>query len=270
MTSISVSQVLYYPEEGVFKKSFSSLLSALQSGDFEKVEIFLIDNSPKSQEHLISRWIDDLAPTNTFQAQLLNGHGNHGYGHGNNLGLFRSKCDFHLVLNPDVFLKIDSLDVAVNYLKGNGRFSALSPKILDESGKLESGVKRSPSIFTLALRMLSIPWLNRRFSHRLALYECRDILKREQVCSVDIISGCFMLYRTEFIKKIGGFDERYFMYFEDFDLSLRTRTISGICYHPQVEIIHLGGGAGGKGFKHIKFFISSMVKFFNTHGWKLL
>lgn len=76
-----------------------------------------------------------------------------------------------------------------------------------------------------------------------------------------IVSGCFMLFRTDALKALGGFDERYFLYFEDFDLSLRAQKLGRVVYYPGVRIQHYGGGAGRKGWRHIKMFLRSALTF---------
>jgi len=79
-----------------------------------------------------------------------------------------------------------------------------------------------------------------------------------------------MLCRTEALKKINGFDDRFFLYFEDFALSIELRKLGKLMYIPSMKIIHLGGHAARKGMRHIFFFISSGFRFFNRYGWKFL
>jgi hypothetical protein len=68
---------------------------------------------------------------------------------------------------------------------------------------------------------------------------------------------------------VGGFSARYFLYFEDFDLSLRFHRLADIAYVPSVRITHGGGNAARKGGAHQRLFIRSALTFFRTHGWKL-
>ena len=70
------------------------------------------------------------------------------------------------------------------------------------------------------------------------------------------------------LKKCNGFDKRYFLYFEDFALSVEMAKLGLIYYLPSMKIIHYGGNASRKGFRHILMFISSAVKFYNCYGWK--
>ena len=77
-----------------------------------------------------------------------------------------------------------------------------------------------------------------------------------------------MLSRGSVLKAVKGFDERYFLYFEDFDLSMRIRQQGRIAYLPTMKIIHGGGYAARKGFSHIRMFVCSAIRFFNTYGWR--
>ena len=77
-----------------------------------------------------------------------------------------------------------------------------------------------------------------------------------------------MLFRTDVLKRLGGFDERYFMYFEDFDICMRMNGIAGIAYVPSICITHSGGNAARKGGRHIAMFVTSAVRFFSRWGWK--
>jgi GT2 family glycosyltransferase len=79
-----------------------------------------------------------------------------------------------------------------------------------------------------------------------------------------------MFARTQALKDIGGFDEEFFLYFEDFDLSLRMREVGRIVHLPTAKIIHLGGNSAAKGPHHIRLFVQSAIRFFQKHGWKII
>ena len=78
-----------------------------------------------------------------------------------------------------------------------------------------------------------------------------------------------MLVRASKLHEVGGFNERYFLYFEDFDLSLKLARLGSIDYVPEMRIVHYGGGASRKGFRHITLFCKSAITFFMENGWKL-
>ena len=87
-------------------------------------------------------------------------------------------------------------------------------------------------------------------------------------CSVELIGGCFIFLRTSLFRQLDGFDQRFFMYFEDFDLSIRAKEYGSIAYVPTVKITHSGGDVGRKNYRHHLYFIRSAIRFFNKHGWR--
>ena len=126
--------------------------------------------------------------------------------------------------------------------------------------------KAFPSVWALALRAFAPLWLRRR-SRAVARYELRD-QPSEIVRPVPLVSGCCMWVRRAVYDEVGGFDDSYFLYFEDFDLSLRLKAQGDLAYVSDMKIEHYGGNAARKGPKHIRMFLASSYKFFRTHGWK--
>ncbi len=88
------------------------------------------------------------------------------------------------------------------------------------------------------------------------------------VSPVPVMSGCFMLLRRKAVDATGGFDPGFFLYFEDFDWSVRLNRVAGSAYVPAVRIVHHGGGAARKGWRHIAWFSRSATRFYRKHGWK--
>jgi GT2 family glycosyltransferase len=178
--------------------------------------------------------------------------------------------DFHLVLNPDVELQEDALQVGLASLRLNEDVVLLSPKVLGGQGEQEFLCKRYPSVLVLLLRGFAPAALRRLFRRRLAGYEMRDACSGETPADVAIASGCFMLVRTAALRAVGGFNEDFFLYFEDFDLSLRLAEKGRLVFEPRMCIVHHGGYAANKGRAHVKYFIRSGIRFFNRHGWRLI
>jgi GT2 family glycosyltransferase len=123
-------------------------------------------------------------------------------------------------------------------------------------------------VFDLFLRGFAPKAIKRVFSARLARYEMQDMDPDVAMNDVPIASGCFMLVRRAAWRGVGGFEPTYFLYFEDFDLSVRIRTIGRIAYVPSMRIVHHGGGAAGKGWRHVGLFVRAARLFFNRHGWR--
>ncbi|BAO87190.1 glycosyl transferase family protein [Caballeronia cordobensis] len=143
---------------------------------------------------------------------------------------------------------------ALAFLRDSPETGLLPPWIGGDDGHLQYLCRRYPTVLEdLFMRGFLPSALRRPFARRLARYEMRDAIGETNVVwDPPIASGCFMLFRTDVLKSLGGFDPRYFLYFEDHDLSLRTRRVA---YVPSVRILHYGGGASKKGSTHIKLFL---------------
>jgi GT2 family glycosyltransferase len=199
---------------------------------------------------------------------VLSAEGNVGYGRGHNLGARSSNAKYHLVLNPDVTLNEEALTHAVEYMEAHPLCGMLGPKGSWSPGERQYLVKRYPSVLDLAVRAWAPEWLKRQFSTRLDRYEMRNEAEDMPLHKVPIISGCFMFARKEAFNEVGGFSDAFFLYFEDFDLSLRIGDRWDVAYVPAVQIEHAGGQAGRKGLRHIALFVTSAMRFFSIHGWK--
>jgi GT2 family glycosyltransferase len=96
----------------------------------------------------------------------------------------------------------------------------------------------------------------------------QDVTRDTPATGISMVSGCFMFFRRPVLEKLGGFDGSFFLYFEDFDLSLRAATQGEVAYVPAVRIQHDGGAAARKGLRHIRWFATSALHFYRLHGWK--
>lgn len=267
MVSLSVSCVSFSGNYEVLVTTINSLQEsgtyAKQFGSLKKINLHLIDNGP-DQENLNTLERIKKEKTQYFDAiKIFSGHGNLGYGAGNNLSIFNSNCDYHLVLNPDVIMAVDAIQLAIAYLNLNSGVGLVAPDAHDPSGSRQFLAKRTPDPLVLAARALNLKWLNRVLKKRLYRYECRDLIPSINPIPIDYASGCFMFCRLASLKQLGGFDPGYFMYFEDNDLSRRMKKIAEIHYVPYVKIIHAGGGVARKGGRHILYFLRSMLRFFS-------
>ena len=154
---------------------------------------------------------------------MIEGPRNIGFGAGHNRILKNLKSDIHLIINPDVIFQKKSISLLVEFLGHNSSAVAAGPEGLDESGQPALLPKRYPSILALAIRGSGSAWLRNIFMSYLARYEYAGLSNKipEQV---ELLSGCCIAARTPILKTVGGFDERFFLYFEDFDLAIRLTT----------------------------------------------
>lgn len=273
--TLTVSVVVYDTPLAELQSLLNSLLTAIaplpEAGLRVRTRISLVDNddNPRLAPADFSRFDQQLQALGIV-FEVLGGHGNVGYGRGHNLVIHRTADDYHLVLNPDVELAPDSLTIGLKYLQENPDAAVVSPYAEGRDGKQQHLCKRHPSLFTLLVRGFLPAGLKARFEHRLAHHEMRDLPADRPSDGIPLVSGCCMLCRADPLREVGGFDERYFLYFEDFDLSLRLGARARLVYLPGMKIRHYGGNAAGKGWRHIGLYLRSAWRFFNTWGWRLI
>lgn len=260
---LTISIVTFNPDFDEFAKTLDSLRAASLHIEHNSMSIKIVDNSSQND---VAVFLKENYPE--LPIHLIHGQGNIGFGRGHNLAL-QSMGEFHLILNPDIQLHPDALMNAIAFMKINTQCGLLSPFAQWPNGERQYLCKRYPSLFDLMLRGFAPKKIQSFFSRRLAKYEMQAETQDIVYWNPPIISGCFMLFRSIILKKINGFNKEYFLYFEDFDLSLRAAEITQISYVPTVRVIHSGGKASQKGFWHILLFSRSALKFYRMHKIKL-
>jgi len=267
--ALGISIVTYHADPVLLAELLHSLeraVALLRARNHETtVALTLIDNSDTAiQLHSLCARLDPAITTS-----IISPGRNLGYGRAHNLAITTAIAPYHLILNPDVLLDEEVLLQGLDYLDAHPDLAALSPDAVDGGGRQLYLCKTYPALLDLLLRGFAPAWLQQRFARRLQRYECRALVDAQQPAAVDLISGCFMLCRTALLQQVGGFDSRFFLYFEDFALSLALGKLGRLVYNPACRIVHYGGHAGRKGLRHVGYFASSALKFFNRHGWKL-
>jgi len=274
--SLSVSIVTYAPDLALLERTLQSLAGALararSEGALGEASVCVIDNGPGEEWTAPLRGVlaKALAGERWIATDLAAGHGNVGYGAGHNLALLRSVADYHLVLNPDVIVRDDALATAVGFMQAHADIGLLAPGVAGPGGETQYLCKRYPSLLDLFLRGFTPAAIRRLFDRRLSRYEMRRETDTGEPFDAPVASGCFMLLRRPLAQAIGGFSDAFFLYFEDFDLSLRIAARARVLCLPQVRIVHYGGDAARKGLRHVWLFARSGVSFFSRHGWKLM
>ena len=272
-STVSTSIVVFRPDLALLQSTLHSLAVALRQaltgGTLRSATVTLIDNGSPEPDAVDALLAASFPAGEPIATEILRGHGNVGYGRGHDLAIERSTSDYHLVLNPDVRLEPSAVTEALGYLDAHPGIGLLSPHVVNDRGEREFLCKRYPSMLVLALRGFAPAWLRRPFRRLLDRYEMRDLPEREVAVGVPIATGCFMLARRTALQSVSGFSPEYFLYFEDFDLSLRLHAVADIAYVPAVRITHSGGHAARKGWAHRRMFFRSAFTFFRRHGWKL-
>ena len=269
---LSVSIVLHHSDLDRLRTCVESLAEsarvAVTAGDLACVRISLVDNSCEERYRVaVESMLGELPaiPQVTFEMLVL--PDNLGFGHAHNRVMTSVSSDLHLVLNPDTELDPNALSEGVAAFADEA-IVLVSPRVSGADGGQEFLCKRYPSVLVLLLRGFAPAFVRRWFDRRLGRYEMRDVCSKAEIADVTIASGCFMLLRVSAVREVGGFDDSYFLYFEDFDLSMRLQASGRLVYAPRMQIRHYGGYAARKGFRHLRYFAASAARFFNRHGWQ--
>lgn len=268
LRGLTISIVVYRPDQTLLLRTLRSLSVAgatFAAASQLSMHLYLVDNGGLPD---ISSTLGELEKVG-LGCTVLSGHGNVGYGCGHNLAIERVASRYHLILNPDIEMEPDVLVRAMTFMNEHIDAGLLAPAVVDDSGQVQYLCRQFPTLTDLFVRGFMPRAAQSFFAARLARYEMRaQINERDMLWDPPIISGCFMLFRTDVLRKLAGFDARYFLYFEDYDLSLRAHDVARVVYVPTVRVLHHGGGASRKGFAHIRMFVASAFKFFNRFGWK--
>ena len=277
-SSLQISIVTHHPDVRLLERTLRKLALAIgaarEDGALRTVHLALIDNSEDRgvAEKVIAIGKARFADSGVHVI-YLHGHANIGYGAAHNLVLHGTGADYHLVLNPDVELASDALANGIRWLDEHPEVGALAPSVVSPDGDRQYLCKRYPAVFDLFLRGFAPVFVKRMFRRRLARYELRDkigVNPPREVLGVPALSGAFMLVRRDAIDRTGGFDPRFFLYFEDYDWSVRLNKIGATAYLPSFRVVHHGGGAARKGWKHVGWFVQSGVRFYRKHGWRFV
>jgi GT2 family glycosyltransferase len=272
--TLSASIVTYDPDLALVETTLRSLSVAVaraaRDGLLTSATVAVIDNGPGDRwaaplDRLLG---DTLNPGGTLRGRVISGHGNVGYGAGHNLGILQASAPVHLVLNPDVELSEDALSEGLRFLEARPDVAIAAPHVVNEAGEPQFLCKRYPSVLDLGLRGFGPQWLRDRFDPRLRHYELRDETSAGVSLEVPMVSGCFMLMRRSALDEVGAFSARYFVYFEDYDLSMRIGRVARLAFVPSIRIVHYGGRASRKGAWHLALFVRGAARFFQDHGWR--
>ena len=263
-SGLTISIVTFNPDFSELEKTLSSLKTALNGFKHDAYRIIIVDNSATNAVASFLRQKFANLPV-----QLIHGQGNIGFGRAHNMVLTQTG-EFHLVLNPDIELDPDALHNAIVFMRASERCGLISPRACWTDGQRQYLCKRYPAVFDLILRGFAPRVIRSFFSARLARYEMRAESQSAVCWNPPIVSGCFMFFRGETLRKAGGFSDKFFLYFEDFDLSLRCAQIAETAYVPSVKVVHAGGHASRKGLWHIRVFVRSAITFYKIHGLKIV
>lgn len=249
--TVSISVVTYNSGRHI-GGLLSSLIEHTKGVDYH---IYVVDNGSTDNT------LEIIQQKEYNQVTLIKNEKNLGYGSGHNKAIEVSQSQYHLIINPDVKINEDVVSKLVGYLDDNQDIGLVTPKILHPDGQLQVLPKKDPKFIYLLARRINLPFL-RKFRHE---YEMLD-KDADSTFDIEFSTGAFMFLRKTLLKKVGGFDERYFMYFEDADLTREIRQYARVVYNPDYVVYHEWERGGSKQLKLLLIQIGSMIKYLKK--WK--
>lgn len=252
---LNVSIVMYQNTEYQLKKLIKQLLV---DANHLIHKIYLLDNSPKATLSCLANLGKNIA----YMASPVN----LGYAVAHNIALKQSVLDgvkYHLVLNPDISLEINTLSELKKYMDNHMGVGVVMPDVKYPDGSRQYLCKLLPTPLTLFSRRFLPKYISRKFDKKYNLLN----INYTKVMNVPSLSGCFMFLRVSVIEKVGYFDPRYFLYLEDVDLIRRIHVHYKTIYYPFVSITHDYNRGSYRSYKLMFYHICSAIKYFNKFGW---
>lgn len=211
------------------EKEIPNLLDSIKSTKgFEKIGVYVVDNA--SKDNTINILENNYPWVHLYKSQT-----NLGFGKGHNIVINHVRSKYHIIVNPDIRVNKDIFDKIEKYMDENPDVVAVTPFVRNIDGTQQFLPKRNPSMKYMFGGFLE------KYSRRCERLRNEYTLKNQIVdrpIDVEFCSGCFMITRTEALLKVGGFDERYFLHFEDADLTRELRKIGRTVYNPHIEVVH--------------------------------
>lgn len=251
MMNVAVSIVTYHTDCDELRRCLASLSSPVVS------RVYVVDNArDMTVEALCGRY-----PVVEYMA-----NDNVGYGAGHNVALrksIESGVRYHLVLNSDVEFPPESVEIAVRYMEQNENVALLHPRIVDSTGALQYTSRMLPTPWNVFARRFMPSFISRLSDERYLLKS----MSHDAIFDAPYHQGSFMLLRVSALKRVGLFDERFFMYPEDIDLSRRLYRMYRTIYYPGITVVHHHHAASYHNSRMLWIHIVNMMKYFNKWGW---
>ncbi|MBR3252632.1 glycosyltransferase family 2 protein [Candidatus Saccharibacteria bacterium] len=225
--NVSMSIVTYNSAdeiEGVLDSLAKSNLGGID------LKVYVVDNNSTDNTTAI---IKEKYP----EVVLIENEKNLGFGAAHNVAINMADSEYHIIVNPDIVFLKNTLQDLASYVSENPDAVIVTPKILNNDEELSEQFlpKKNPKIkYLLGGIFENKSKICKRWRRE---YTMQD-RKNNEPCEIDFCTGCFMFCRTEALKKVGGFDERYFLHFEDADLTREMKKIGKTMFVPFVQVVH--------------------------------
>lgn len=243
MGKITSVIVVSYNSEDFIEKCIKSLLTYLP----KDCEIIVIDNNSNDQSvKLLEKFVPKI--------KLLKSKENLGFSRGNNRAVKQSQGKYLFFLNPDTEIKKPIFNELVNFYEKVEDCGIVGPRLVLPDSTVQESVNNLPTIWGAI----------KEFIFGIKYTYSQYAPQTDKLVEVESVYGAAMLIKKDLFDKVGGFDEKYFLYYEDMDLCKKVRALGKkIYYYPKVEITHLVGAAKSDRNRY-ELNYESFVKY---HGW---
>ncbi|MEM7310463.1 MAG: glycosyltransferase family 2 protein [Planctomycetota bacterium] len=246
----------------LLRECLASVAVALD-GSFELDRVVVVDNASTDDS---LEGLHELG----LPLSVIKNDANRGFGAACNQGASGSRADYVLFLNPDTRLHPESLSVPVGFLEreDNAEVAVCGVQLVDEEGRVARSCARFPRVGTFFWIATGLDRLlpRRRLGYRMSEWDHRE--SRD----VDHVMGAFYLIRRDVFERLEGFDEDYFVYFEDVDLSRRVAALGlRSRFVAEATAYHLGGGTSRKvKARRLAYFLAGKLLYARKHhaGWR--
>lgn len=209
----------------------------------------LVRLRPAGLRILVTLNASDPQPINAAGAEVIVNPRPRGFGENHNAAFRRCTEPYFCVANPDVRLPADPFPALIAALRRE-RAAVVGPRVCDPSGRVEDSARRFPTLAALLRKLI-------------ASASGPDYPADRGALEVDWVAGMFMLFRSEVFREIGGFDERFFLYYEDVDLCARLRSRGYACvYQPDASIVHDARRASRRDPRLMAIHAASALRYF--------
>ncbi len=235
-------------------KVIETIESILEYTKGVDLKLYIVDNNSTDNT-------TDLIKESYPNLTIIKNTVNNGFGHGHNTIIPYLDSKYHAIINPDIIIDYDVIANLVDYLDENDEIGMIAPQILLPDGSIQVTGKRYPTWKAVLAR--NVPF--NIFTSYLKEYEMADV-DLSKPTKIESASGCFLIIRTSLFKELKGFDESFFLYFEDTDLTRRVNEISSTVYYPYESVHHKWERSSAKSYKYKFIIIKSFLKY--TKKWK--
>lgn len=254
--------IVSYNVHHYLRQCLESVFASAKHANLD-IEVFVVDNNStdNSVGYIRSKFPQDGFPN----LHLIANRANVGFGRANNQALRKATGKYVLYLNPDTIITENTLRDCYDYAETKEDIGALGVKMLNATGSFALESRRGlPTPWVAFCKMSGLGHVfpkSRIFGRYYMRY-----LDKDQPAEIEIVSGAFMLCSHAALKKCGAFDEQFFMYGEDIDLSYRFLKGGFKNYYHPTPIVHYKGESTHKGsYKYVHTFYEAMLIFFHKH-----